>query len=484
MTPTAPRLRWKLTVSYALVTISALLALELLLVLSLALWFFAQAQRALPMAAAQVASVVAPEFAALQGSARQLVLEARLATFRKVASEPTGTVLDFTLDAQAGSLIVVDNDGQVLSALGGPPRVVLHLPRLPPSVVAQARRGTFVFTAAGPVVWSAAAVRASSGRVIGAVLVEVRPTLQHLLGGADVLPLMSISAGLITLFAMPVGALFGFLSARPLVRRLSDLALVSQSWSRGDFARRADERASDELGLLARHLNRMASEVQRLVQARQELAAAEERHRLARDLHDSVKQQLFAAAMHVGAARMRLAQEPVQAAQHLDDVTALLHQSQRELAELLSEWRPLNRPELGLVLREHVEAWARRTDVSVESHVVLVPLPPHIERALLLVVGEALANVARHSRASSVNLRVHADAAAVNLTVSDDGIGFTPTAAGIGIGLDSMRARVEALGGAFEISGMPGKGTRVVAHIPVNVLSASGAQVGEEEHRL
>lgn len=94
------------------------------------------------------------------------------------------------------------------------------------------------------------------------------------------------------LIAVPVGAVFGWLVTRGLRRRLDTLSTASQAWSRGNFSVSPHDRSGDEIGELTRNLTGMAEQLQTLLHTRDELARMEERNRLARDLHDTVKQQM------------------------------------------------------------------------------------------------------------------------------------------------------------------------------------------------
>jgi nitrate/nitrite-specific signal transduction histidine kinase len=100
-----------------------------------------------------------------------------------------------------------------------------------------------------------------------------------------------------------IGILSGMLGSRGIRRPLRQIALAADAWSRGDFSAKAQTASRDELGQLARDLNNMADQLQALLTTRQELAVVEERYRLARDLHDSIKQQLFVITLLVGGAR-------------------------------------------------------------------------------------------------------------------------------------------------------------------------------------
>jgi NarL family two-component system sensor histidine kinase LiaS len=136
-----------------------------------------------------------------------------------------------------------------------------------------------------------------------------------------------------------------------------------------------------------------------LLVTQQELAVIqEERNRLARDLHDSIKQNVFAATLLVGAARAY--RPPVQT--YLADAEELTRQTRQELTTLIRELRPARLDDKGLtvVLRDYAEGWSRRMGIVVALHVrgerVIVL---DIEEALFRVAQEALANIARHSRA-------------------------------------------------------------------------------------
>src|SRR5579862_9723349 len=90
-----------------------------------------------------------------------------------------------------------------------------------------------------------------------------------------------------------IGLLSGMLGSRGIRQPLRRIAFAADAWSRGDFSVKTRATSRDELGQLARDLNSMADQLQALLTTRQELAVVEERHRLARDLHDSIKQQMF-----------------------------------------------------------------------------------------------------------------------------------------------------------------------------------------------
>src|SRR5258708_32236345 len=101
----------------------------------------------------------------------------------------------------------------------------------------------------------------------------------------------------------------GLVVSGSITPRLRNITKAAGAWSQGDFQVTVHDTSRDELGQLAQDLNSMAEQVRTLLITRQELAVVEERTRLARDLHDSVKQQASANALLILAARKLLAHE-------------------------------------------------------------------------------------------------------------------------------------------------------------------------------
>ncbi len=277
------------------------------------------------------------------------------------------------------------------------------------------------------------------------------------------LSVVGLTAGLLLLAVAPFGALFGFVMSRGLTRRLATLSHAADAWSTGDFGHVPQDRAQDEIGNLGRRLRYMAERIQTLMQSQQALAALQERNRLARELHDTVKQQSFATLMQVRAARNRLAEDPAAAAQHLGEAEQLIKTSQQELGRLIAELRPaaLEGQGLAAALRAYVDTWAEHAHIPAGLNVQNErSLPLEAEQALYRVAQEALANAARHSRASAVSVQLAYTPDRVCLTVADNGVGFDPQAPAAGFGLESMRQRLAALGGQLVVESSAA-GTRV-----------------------
>lgn len=195
----------------------------------------------------------------------------------------------------------------------------------------------------------------------------------------------------------------------------------------------------------------------------QELTVIEERNRLARELHDSVKQQAFAASAQLGAARTALDHNPIAAADHLLKAEQLLDEVRTELNQMIHQLRPAALTERGLpaALRDWGEEWSRRSGIPLHVQVEDASrLPEETEQALFRIAQEALSNVARHSKAAHAWVAMESSGSSARLCIRDDGSGFDPKAVREGVGLESMRERAERLpGGSFEIRSSPGQGT-------------------------
>jgi signal transduction histidine kinase len=218
---------------------------------------------------------------------------------------------------------------------------------------------------------------------------------------------------------------------------------------------------------LARERNQqLIEELQSTHQKLQELAVVEERNRLARDLHDSVKQQVFAISMQLSAARTALS-ETDKAYSSVVQAEKLAQQAGTELTTLIHQLRPsvLERQSLTEAIKGHVNEWIHQNDIETEMNIGESSVSVDSEQALFRVLQEALANVARHSQATKTWVTLQSENDHVRLMVKDNGIGYDTERISRGIGLDSMRERLTAVNGNLEISSLPLQGTCVTATV-------------------
>lgn len=491
------KLAWKLTLTYTLVTVAALMVVEAIVMagvlyfatamvpnLTAELLVNGMAPLARPFLERNPPDVDGLNAWLWQSSANGITLDAeggRGVTLR-LDQYPQETTKLFVLDAQRNLLAATSPD--LRSQLGGSIDLsrVPNLERLLPVALSGesevSRLSAFSdqddLTVAAP-------IRGERGGVLG-VLVLTAPKLYDSQPFEGLATLIGWSLLIFTVAAGAVGTVFGFFTARGLTRRLKSVATAASAWGEGHFSETIADSSSDELGQLARQLNQMARQLEDVVQTRQQLAALDERNRLARDLHDSVKQQVFAISMNLGAAQALWERDPSEARGRLEAAASLARQAQQELASLIQTLRPTQLEGKGLAkaLRDYTEGWERQSGIAVvyqsrgdES------LPLEVEQAVFRVAQEALANVARHSGASATSVTLDATGGRVELQVVDNGRGFDPDGQNGGMGLRSMRERMQALGGTVNVeSGR--QGTRLLASVPFD-LGARGQRPGIED---
>lgn len=216
----------------------------------------------------------------------------------------------------------------------------------------------------------------------------------------------------------------------------------------------------------------VAMENARLHERAREVAAAEERARLARELHDSVSQSLFSLTLAVQTVREHLTDNPPLVEQALTLADELARGAQAEMRMLLFELRStaLQQEGLAAALDKQAEVLRQRTGLKVEVQMEgSVRLAAEQEEALYRIAQEALANVVKHAHAHRATVRLRLDATGPQLEINDDGRGFAWHESLSGsYGLRTMRERAEQLRGTMEIDTQPGGGTRVRAHLPPN----------------
>ncbi|MCF2539539.1 GAF domain-containing sensor histidine kinase [Streptomyces sp. FB2] len=231
--------------------------------------------------------------------------------------------------------------------------------------------------------------------------------------------------------------------------------------------------ADDEelLAILAQHAA-IALTNARLYERSRELTIAEERSRLAHELHDAVSQKLFSLRLTAQAATALVDRDPARAKGELHQVAALAAEAADELRAAVVELRPAALDEDGLVatLRTQIQVLDRAHSARVTfAGRGVKALPAAQEEALLRVAQEALHNALRHSGAEHVDVTLDRRGAGAVLRVTDDGGGFDPRTvrrAGRHLGLVSMRDRASGVGGTLTVESEPDKGTTIEMEVP------------------
>jgi signal transduction histidine kinase len=192
-------------------------------------------------------------------------------------------------------------------------------------------------------------------------------------------------------------------------------------------------------------------------------AADETRRRLERDLHDGVQQRLVSLALKARTIEMMTPQPADEIQGELSLLADGLGAALDELREVSHGIHPALLSEAGL--GPALKALARRSAVPVELDLNLGPrLPERVEAAAYYIASEALTNVAKHARASVIDMRADGWDGTLTLSIGDDGIGGADPSRGSGtIGL---KDRVEALGGTISLLSPPGHGTALHVRLP------------------
>jgi signal transduction histidine kinase len=236
---------------------------------------------------------------------------------------------------------------------------------------------------------------------------------------------------------------------------------------------------------------RLANEYhEQLLQQASEAAATEERNHLARDLHDSIKQQIFSIRMSAIAAKGHIQTGVTKAQEALEDILRSTNEAQVEMQALLQQLRsaPLENMSLAEAVRTQAEALQYRSGAYVSVEMADLPaanrFPLHMQESLFRIVQEAFANIARHARAQHVYYTQSLDEKTLLVVIRDDGQGFNTQSVHKGMGLANIHERVRSLNGTTKIESEPGKGTTLSIQIPLLLAPETKQQEEQEEYTV
>ncbi|WP_240344052.1 sensor histidine kinase [Paenibacillus sp. SYP-B3998] len=276
----------------------------------------------------------------------------------------------------------------------------------------------------------------------------------------------------------------GYFATRRWQRKVDQLHLAMLEISKGNFSSRIEMEPVEPFLYLYEAFNTMAAAVEERVHLLQkfgeaeairdqeltESAVTEERRRLARDLHDTVSQELFAIHMSASSLPKILERNPDAAPNVMNQLIQMSHHAQKQMRGLISQLRPIELNDMSL--QEALEKWfpeyCRAHELQGQLDVVLTgAISEAIEHQFFLIIQEGLANVVKHASANQVRLAIYEREHQYVLQLQDDGQGFErseiPSASH---GLSTMRERAQKLGGEVEIDSKLGTGTRVRVRIP------------------
>jgi signal transduction histidine kinase len=228
-----------------------------------------------------------------------------------------------------------------------------------------------------------------------------------------------------------------------------------------------ERKTQEELASAHRQLQQFAQQVE-------DLAAVQERNRIAREIHDALGHSLTALNVQLQTAVKLWKHDPDQAQPFLDQAQRLgvnVMQEVRHSVNALREDARNNTP-LEVAITSLVEDFRQGIGIPVTTEIDLrSPLPASTVKALYRIVQEALTNICKHSQATAVEIQVSTTTNHLCLSIRDNGRGFPPERQTAGFGLQSMRQRTIALSGRFYIDSAPGLGCQITVELPLEEVA-------------
>ncbi|ULO06005.1 HAMP domain-containing sensor histidine kinase [Paenibacillus sp. 19GGS1-52] len=278
--------------------------------------------------------------------------------------------------------------------------------------------------------------------------------------------------------------IIGYMAGQRIQRRVDHLDLNMLQVAKGNLSVRMPESDDQSFARVYHEFNSMMDTVENKMQLLQRLgeqeviekeqaaesAVLEERRRMARDLHDTVSQQLFAIHMSASSLPKVLERNVEQGQTVMNQLITMSQMAQKQMRALIAQLRPVELE--GRTLFEALEKWfpdyCRQNGLKGMKELELQgELSEAIEHQLFLIIQEAMANIVKHAIARIVSLSLRETPRQVVMSISDDGQGFENVQHKQGsYGLTTMRERAEKLGGQVEIISRRGAGTTIRVHIP------------------
>ncbi|MBM7570548.1 sensor histidine kinase [Aquibacillus albus] len=225
------------------------------------------------------------------------------------------------------------------------------------------------------------------------------------------------------------------------------------------------------------YINEQTKRTQRLVDERVEdqekqieQVVSEERNRLARELHDSVSQELFAASMMVSAMNESTMDKSEMLTKQLKQIEAIIQQAQLEMRALLLHLRPvaLKNKSITEGVKQLLEELQQKVPLEINWKMEQVQLSKGVEDHLFRILQESISNTLRHAKATTLDVWLVERDHFVILRVTDDGVGFDMEENSAGsYGLTNMKERAAEVGANFRMISIPNEGTRLEVRVPI-----------------
>lgn len=263
--------------------------------------------------------------------------------------------------------------------------------------------------------------------------------------------------------------------SKTIVLPIRNLASAALGIAKGDLRKRVPVTSRDEIGQLSHSFNFMAERIRDHEERLKTLATLEERERIAQEFHDSLAQDLALLHLKIIEAEHRLAPEESLATKELlKEMRKIAEGAYEDVRQAIFGLRTMVSKGLGLIptLTEYLHDFSELRKIPVDFKIEgpeVFRFSPQVEIQLIRIIHEALTNVFKHAQAARSEVKIERDGGLAKVTIEDNGKGFLAQEAmrnGLRFGLQTMRERAEGVGGKLTIDTAPGKGTRVIVHLP------------------
>lgn len=273
--------------------------------------------------------------------------------------------------------------------------------------------------------------------------------------------------GILFIHLTLISLMSSLLLAAVVVRRIHRAQQAAAAWSRGELSVRINERSRDEFGRLTEAFDHMADALGKSFEVRQSLAVAEERNRLARDLHDTAKQRCFALGLRLSVLAHSCGSDSKQS-ETVRSAMELVKLLQEDMSDVIHRfyWPTIAQAGLRQATIDSLDLLLNGSEISwtldlAPDDAANLEKEPQWAGQLLLFTTEAAANALKHSQGRHLSVSFDHNQGRGTWTVSDDGRGFNPEeVSGQGMGLSNLRQRAETLpGGSLSLISSQGQGT-------------------------
>ncbi|OZU88713.1 two-component sensor histidine kinase [Virgibacillus indicus] len=248
-----------------------------------------------------------------------------------------------------------------------------------------------------------------------------------------------------------------------------NLTIDNETYKELDTIEKLMVQIQEKIRLQTEHAQRLATERATEREKSLQEIVVQERNRLARELHDSVSQQLFAASMMMSAINEAQPPEDPQVKQQLQMVEKMINQSQLEMRALLLHLRPvaLKGKSLQDGAKELLVELTQKVPMKVDWKIEDFTVDKGIEDQLFRILQEAVSNTLRHAKATSLHVMLIERDEKVILRIADNGIGFNMDKVKTSsYGMQNMRERAYEVGGVFKVVSLPNEGTQLEVKVP------------------